>query len=89
MNINDSYRVLPDGRRVIVNENEEPVFEVRDMIFHGRDCAANGRTQDLCECPFCHTQTWAYSWSLAGSGKNCPTCKAHMTPNLASKKIKA
>lgn len=28
------------------------------------------------ECPFCQTVVRAYWWSLAGSGKKCPKCKA-------------
>lgn len=42
-----------------------------------------GRSRRLIECPFCHEKFWAYTWSLAGSGKKCPRCKAFHTINVA------
>lgn len=35
-----------------------------------------GRTRVLIECPFCIGRFWAYVWSLSGSGKRCPHCRA-------------
>lgn len=37
---------------------------------------AVGRTSHLIECPWCGERFVAYLWSMAGSGKNCPCCKA-------------
>lgn len=38
-----------------------------------------GRSRILIVCPFCQCEVWAYSWSLAGSGKRCPKCGAMHT----------
>jgi endogenous inhibitor of DNA gyrase (YacG/DUF329 family) len=35
-----------------------------------------GKSRTEIECPFCKTLVWTYNWSLAGSGKRCPTCGA-------------
>ena len=35
-----------------------------------------GRTRYDIVCPFCGTVVTAYLWSLAGSGKRCPKCRA-------------
>lgn len=45
-------------------------YEVIDRVSEA------GRTRIEIECPFCREQFWAYVWSLAGSGKRCPKCKA-------------
>lgn len=50
-----------------------------------------GKTHLDIECPFCGTKVTAYLWSLAGSGKKCPTCGAlhgHAGLSLAPKKEK-
>lgn len=41
------------------------------------------------ECPFCQTNTTAYIWSLAGSGKKCPGCGAihHWQGGITKKKL--
>lgn len=41
------------------------------------------------ECPFCQTNTTAYMWSLAGSGKKCPGCGAihHWRGSITKKKL--
>lgn len=35
-----------------------------------------GRSYVYIVCPFCDTEVKAFVWSLAGSGKKCPSCKA-------------
>ena len=35
-----------------------------------------GKSTVEVECPFCKTWVRAYVWSMAGSGKRCPTCGA-------------
>lgn len=37
---------------------------------------ADGRRMATITCPFCDTITDAHLWSLAGSGKRCPGCRA-------------
>lgn len=46
-----------------------------------------GRTVLAITCPFCHTITEAYAWSLAGSGKRCE-CGAihHYHPPVTTRK---
>ena len=36
----------------------------------------HGRRMATISCPFCGTRTDAHLWSLAGSGKRCPGCRA-------------
>jgi hypothetical protein len=36
----------------------------------------HGRAPVEITCPFCATVFTAYKWSLAGSGKRCPGCRA-------------
>jgi hypothetical protein len=31
------------------------------------------------DCPFCGVEVKLYLWSLCGSGKRCPTCRAMFT----------
>ena len=35
-----------------------------------------GKSRFDIECPFCKTVVTVYAWSLAGSGKRCPKCRA-------------
>lgn len=35
-----------------------------------------GRSTIYITCPWCGNEFVAYLWSLAGSGKRCPVCKA-------------
>lgn len=55
-----------------------PEYEIRPYTVI-RDYREFGRNRILIECPFCQEQVWAYSWSLAGSGKKCPKCGAKHT----------
>lgn len=48
----------------------------------------HGRSQCKITCPFCGCKIIAYLWSLAGSGKLCPTCKAKHVMGLSIRKIK-
>jgi hypothetical protein len=41
--------------------------------------SAFGRSYCCITCPFCDTEVRAFIWSLAGSGKRCPGCKAMHT----------
>lgn len=43
----------------------------REFTVSGRRCDSSGRTRVLINCPFCRSQSWAYVWSLSGSGKRC------------------
>lgn len=36
-----------------------------------------GRSRMLIRCPFCHAESWAYIWSIAGHGKRCEGCRAY------------
>lgn len=58
--------------------------------FHDRTGPVNngtGRSTVTVTCPFCGTDTQAYLWSLAGSGKRCE-CGAvhHYHPPVTVKK---
>lgn len=39
------------------------------------------------QCPFCGTRVKAYVWSLAGSGKKCPNCRAVHYSYYSRKKV--
>ena len=56
--------IITQDRNVLIAENE-------------RYCASSnhGKTTEWVLCRFCNTKTLAYTWSLAGSGKKCDTCK--------------
>ena len=41
-----------------------------------REVSAIGQSYVIIECPFCGCNFRGYIWSLAGSGKCCPRCKA-------------
>jgi hypothetical protein len=41
---------------------------------HGR--STMGRVEVFVTCPFCGHEVMTYLWSLAGSGKLCPKCRA-------------
>jgi hypothetical protein len=53
--------------------SENRAYEVLDSI------TEFGRNRWLIKCPFCGSTVWAYTWSLAGSGKRCPGCGAKHT----------
>lgn len=57
------------------NEIEDPkndnLIEIRDCGGYKHKERRMGKTRMLLTCPFCHTDLWAYSWSLAGGGKRC------------------
>jgi Zn finger protein HypA/HybF involved in hydrogenase expression len=47
-----------------------------------------GKSTCVIECPYCGTEVTAYIWSLSGSGKRCPKCKAiHTGMGVTAKKI--
>lgn len=49
----------------------------------GKDSEHGRSTIDI-ECPFCGEVFIAYLWSLSGSGKKCPKCKAfHYSSGIA------
>jgi hypothetical protein len=52
--------------------------ETRQIDGYRRKWSEHGRARVEVECPFCKTVFEAYLWSLAGSGKRCPGCKAKM-----------
>lgn len=45
---------------------------------------ADGRRMVTITCPFCRSRTEAHLWSLAGSGKRCPGCRALHTYHPAA-----
>lgn len=46
--------------------------------------SAYGRSRALVDCPWCGKKgIRVYIWSLAGSGKLCPKCKALLTKRSA------
>jgi len=42
----------------------------------GLHSAPNGRSYYYATCPWCQHDLLCYPWSMAGSGKRCPYCKA-------------
>ena len=42
-----------------------------------------GRTLVRGTCPFCQTSVEGYLWSISGSGKRCPDCRALLGSFLA------
>lgn len=56
----------------------------RDVVQAGR---SPGQVVLTIECPFCGAQVRAHAWSLAGSGKLCPTCGAKHDRTGASKLV--
>lgn len=43
----------------------------------------HGRSRALVCCPFCFHKFEIFVWSLAGSGKRCPNCRAFFGLNYA------
>ena len=52
------------------------VAEKREFVVTQR-ISEFGRSRMLIRCPFCHTETWAYIWSISGHGKRCGGCRAY------------
>lgn len=52
---------------------------MEDSRFHDRTTISSkvGRTVLAITCPYCHTTTEAYAWSLAGTGKRCECGAVH------------
>lgn len=50
--------------------------ERRPVEWRGLLTLAEGKSSVKGRCPFCNWPVTALVWSLAGSGKRCPECKA-------------
>lgn len=78
-NVTPEPLVLFDGRK-----NESPPSCHYNWRYYGGD-----KKVIVITCPWCATEVLAYVWSLAGSGKRCPNCKAvHRYINTLSFKEK-
>ena len=73
----------------MTSQKQMPRYEVREWLQVGNATSENGKSRINIRCPFCGREVVAYKWSLAGSGKRCPQCKAihHWFEGRTKKKI--
>jgi len=50
--------------------------EYRGYEVLGLHSGSLGHKSFWVRCPFCRTETIIYPWSVAGTGKRCPGCRA-------------
>ena len=55
----------------IVSGNKKLIYSEN---YRTRLRSAHGKSTEKIMCPFCKTETVAYTWSLSGCGKKCDTC---------------
>ena len=72
------HRPIPNGHRPGYHPRNtgKPLMNTirRKYRVLGRTSSPCGQTTITIRCPWCDSSFTAYVWSLAGSGKRCPSC---------------
>lgn len=74
---------LPEGEELQLSALGE---EIREIDWHACSTIGSSRRCD-CHCPFCGEYVLGYVWSLAGSGKRCPGCRALLCLRVGFRKV--